>query len=83
MLDVILNPPVALWIAQRREVLRSARVRKVVAWLEDIFDQSAQPWYREEYVPPSEFQEELALYLARRRGETADGATPVPARETA
>jgi DNA-binding transcriptional LysR family regulator len=81
MLDVILNPPVILWLVQRREIVRSARVRQVVAWLEDVFDQSTQPWYREEYVPPAEFQEELARYLARRRGERLE--EPPGFRETA
>ena len=76
MLDVIVNRPVTMWIVQRREIIRSARVKKVVAWLEEVFDQGAQPWFREEYVPPSEFQEELARYLARRRGEAVDNATP-------
>lgn len=82
MLDVIRNPPVTLWLVQRREIVRSARVRQVVAWLEEIFDQTTQPWYREEYVPPSEFQEELAAYLARRRGERLEETMP-GVRETA
>jgi len=68
--------PVAMWLVQRQETSRSARVNKVISWLEDVFDQSTQPWYREEYVPPSQFQTELARYLARRRGERLEAAMP-------
>lgn len=71
-------PPLPMWLVQRREMMRSARVKKVVAWLEEVFDQATQPWYREEYVPPAEFQEELTRYLARRRGlSVAPAATPL------
>ena len=83
MLDVIVNGPVIMWLVQRREMMRSARVKKVVAWLEDVFDQSTQPWYREEYVPPSEFQPELARYLARRRGGPAEVPAQPPLQESA
>ena len=68
MLDVITMGPVALWLGQRREIAKSARVKQVVAWLEEVFDQASQPWYREEYIPPEEFAPELADLLERRRG---------------
>jgi len=68
MIEGIGNSPVAMWLVQRREVMRSVRVKQVVAWLEEVFDQAAQPWYREEYVPPDDFQDELQRYLARRHG---------------
>jgi len=68
--------PITMWLVQRREMMRSVRVRKVVAWLEGVFDQATQPWYREEYVPPSEFQEELTRFLAKRRGLSVEPPAP-------
>jgi DNA-binding transcriptional LysR family regulator len=67
ILDLIYLGPVTLWLSYRRELARSARVKHVIAWLEDVFDQKTQPWYREEYVHPSDFQPELERYLARYR----------------
>lgn len=82
MLEHLINSPVTLWLVQRREMMRSARVKKVVAWLEEVFDQTL-PWYREEYVPPSEFQAELTRYLARRRGGPSEVPASAPLRERA
>ncbi|MND01729.1 hypothetical protein D3C83_208370 [compost metagenome] len=65
-----------MWLAYRRELARSTRVRQVVAWLEEVFDQKTQPWYREEYVPPAEFAPELERHLARRGGAPADPPAP-------
>jgi DNA-binding transcriptional LysR family regulator len=85
MLDVITMGPVALWLVQRQEIVKSARVRQVVAWLEEVFDQRTQPWYREEYISPTEFAPELARHLERRRGAEAPApaAPQQPARERA
>lgn len=66
MLGVMPNGPVTLWLAYRREIARSTRVKHVVGWIEEIFDPKTQPWYRHEYVAPSEFQPELERHLARR-----------------
>jgi len=80
MLDVITMGPVAMWLATRRELAKSARVKQVVAWLDDIFDQRTQPWYREEYVSPAEFAPDLERHLARRRGAMAEIAEIAAAR---
>ena len=51
-----------------------------VAWLEEVFDQKTQPWYREEYVSPDEFAPDLERHLARRRGAAAPATvTPLDA----
>lgn len=71
MLQQFPMPPVPMWLVQRREMARSARVRQVVAWLEEVFDQRTQPWYREEYVSPEDFAPDLARHLERRRGAAA------------
>lgn len=55
MLDI---PPVAsatLWLCHHRDALRSARVARVAKWLGDIFDSRERPWFRPEFVHPSEF----------------------------
>ena len=69
--------PVTLWLAYRREIARSARVKHVIGWIEDIFDQRTQPWYRQEYVAPSEFQPELERHLAQRGLEADRPAAPL------
>lgn len=56
MLDI---PPVAsatLWLCHHRDALKSARVARVAEWLAEIFDSRARPWFRPEFVHPSEFQ---------------------------
>jgi DNA-binding transcriptional LysR family regulator len=55
MLDL---PPVAharLWVCHHRDIAKSARVARVMDWLQDVFDPSEQPWYRAEFIHPSEF----------------------------
>jgi DNA-binding transcriptional LysR family regulator len=80
MLDVMRHGPVTLWLAYRRELARSTRVRQVVAWLEEVFDPKAQPWYREDYVSPAEFAPELERHLARRQGAAPENeVTPLKA----
>lgn len=70
-LDVTYHGPVTLWLGYRRELARSARVKGVIGWLEDIFDQKTQPWYRKEYIPPEDFQAELERHLSARGLATA------------
>lgn len=55
MLDI---PPLAapqLWLCHHREALKSRRVAKVANWLVSIFDARERPWFRPEFVHPSEF----------------------------
>ncbi|MDP3853777.1 LysR family transcriptional regulator [Phenylobacterium sp.] len=55
MLDI---PPLAsatLWLCHHREALKSARVKRVSEWLVSIFDARERPWFRPEFVHPSEF----------------------------
>ena len=57
MLDV---PPLAastLGISHHRDALKSPRVARVAAWLASLFDARAKPWFRPEFVHPSEFQD--------------------------
>src|SRR5690606_33030317 len=63
MLDGLVMGPVTLWMVRRREIAKSARVKQVAAWLEEVFDQKTQPWYREEYIAPADFAPELERFL--------------------
>jgi DNA-binding transcriptional LysR family regulator len=51
-------PPLAsvkVWLSYHETARRVPRIRTVVAWMRDIFDRKKNPWFREEYVPPSLF----------------------------
>jgi len=55
---VMLDLPVTslqLWMVRHRDVGKSARIRRVEDWLRQIFDPRTQPWYRAEFIHPSEF----------------------------
>lgn len=55
MLDVVKTVPAKLWLVHHREAARPARVRLVKDWLKSIFDGRTRPWFRSEFVHPSEF----------------------------
>ena len=74
-LEVARHGPITMWLSYRRELARSARVKQVAAWLEEVFDQKTQPWYRKEYIAPEDFQPELERYLARRGKAPAQSAS--------
>jgi DNA-binding transcriptional LysR family regulator len=55
MLDI---PPLArleLRMCVHRDVAGAARIRTVTNWLREVFDARTKPWYRAEFVHPSEF----------------------------
>ncbi|HLI66209.1 MAG TPA: LysR family transcriptional regulator [Caulobacteraceae bacterium] len=75
MLDA---PPLAsikLWLSYHRDLAKSARVRCVIDWLKDVFDQRTKPWYRAEFMHPREF----GPYLARQTPPPAPLAAEPPA----
>jgi DNA-binding transcriptional LysR family regulator len=45
-----------LWMCVHRDVAKSARIRRVTEWLKSVFDRRTKPWYRAEFVHPSEFE---------------------------
>ena len=59
MLDVGVIASVTLWMYVRREVEQSTRVRRVTEWLKQTFDGRTHPWFRAEFVHPSDFGEAL------------------------
>lgn len=56
-LDLDMIIPVKLWMFYHPEQRRITRVRKVLEWLEEIFDTARYPWFRKDFVPPSEFSD--------------------------
>jgi DNA-binding transcriptional LysR family regulator len=70
MLDVLKVGPAKLWLVHHRDAVRPARVRLVKDWLKSIFDARKRPWYRSEFVHPSEFVAEAQA--ARPALETSD-----------
>jgi DNA-binding transcriptional LysR family regulator len=51
-------PPLAsvkIWLSFHESARRVPRIRTVVTWMRDIFDRRKNPWFREEFVPPSLF----------------------------
>ncbi|HVY89405.1 MAG TPA: LysR family transcriptional regulator [Hyphomonadaceae bacterium] len=51
-------PPLAsvkVWLSYHETARRVPRIRTVVDWMREIFDRKKNPWFREEYVPPSLF----------------------------
>ncbi|WP_421931123.1 LysR family transcriptional regulator [Phenylobacterium sp.] len=56
MLDI---PPLAsgtLWLCHHRDAVKSPRVARVAEWLVSIFDARERPWFRKEFIHPSEFE---------------------------
>jgi DNA-binding transcriptional LysR family regulator len=51
-------PPLAsvrLWLSYQEQARRVPRVRALVDWMRELFDRRRNPWFREEFVPPSMF----------------------------
>jgi DNA-binding transcriptional LysR family regulator len=59
MLDVLKVGPAKLWLVHHRDAVRPARVRLVKDWLKSIFDARKRPWYRSEFVHPSDFAAQI------------------------
>ncbi len=51
-------PPLAsvkVWLSFHESARRVPRVRTVVTWMRNAFDRKTNPWFRDEFVPPSLF----------------------------
>jgi DNA-binding transcriptional LysR family regulator len=52
-------PPLAsvkVWLSFHESARRVPRIRAVVTWMREMFDRRKNPWFRDEYVPPSLFE---------------------------
>lgn len=68
--------PVRLWLVTRRQALESARVQRFAQWLKPLFDTKLNPWFRDEFIPPSRFDEELAAIESRLAPKAAQQEEP-------
>jgi DNA-binding transcriptional LysR family regulator len=55
MLDMPHQLKTTLWMCVHRDASRTARIKRVMEWVGTVFDQRAKPWFRTEFIPPSEF----------------------------
>lgn len=46
---------IQLYLVYHRDAMQAVRVRVVADWIKSIFDSRNQPWFRDEFVSPSEF----------------------------
>jgi DNA-binding transcriptional LysR family regulator len=76
MIDRFNYPTIRLWMVQHRDTAHSARVRRVIDWLKDIFNSKTKPWYREEFVHPREF----GPYLDQNAVQPSPAAAEAPVR---
>jgi DNA-binding transcriptional LysR family regulator len=68
LVDTTTRVTLPLWMCHHRAVAHSARVRRVQDWLRSVFDSHRKPWFRKEFVHPSEF-----IGLAREHAEALRG----------
>jgi DNA-binding transcriptional LysR family regulator len=71
--------PIQLWAVVHKAAQNAARVERVSRWLHSIFDTKQNPWFRDEFVPPSKFAEALEA-LERRLAPDTLSSAPRPAR---
>lgn len=55
MLDLPSFAKAELWMCMHRDAARTGRIKRVTDWLGEVFDQRTKPWYRAEFIHPSEF----------------------------
>ena len=56
-LDLGIHIPMEIWMAFHEGAARIPRVRRLVDWLVEAFSPKKFPWFRDEYIPPSELQD--------------------------
>ena len=66
MLELPPGPAVKLWLAHHRDSARSARIGRVIEWLQEQFESRTKPWYREEFIHPRDFADALKAGQERR-----------------
>ena len=66
----------SLWLVHHAEARKTERVRRVLDWLKKIFDNRENPWFREEYVAPSEFMPLIRQTLDENEESWSDDDAP-------
>jgi len=57
-IDVGLNFHFDIWLTYHPDAVRIPRVRRMVDWLVDAFDPKRFPWFRDEFIHPSDLPRE-------------------------
>jgi DNA-binding transcriptional LysR family regulator len=65
MLDLEPMAHPVLFLRHEPVALRQSRVQRVKEWLQKVFDPTHQPWYREEFIHPREFDRMVAASTAK------------------
>lgn len=74
-IDLGLRIPVDLWLAVHPEMVKTARHRAVVEWLNGCFDAQAYPWFGEHFMSPDEIASFLTV--SPRLASYFSGFTPI------
>ncbi len=67
--------PIRLWLVVHKEARNAARARRAAEWLRTIFDTRANPWFRDEFVHPAEFDAQSAPLEGAKPARTRRGAS--------
>lgn len=78
-LDLGFRIPVDLWLAVHPEMVKTARHRAVVEWLDSCFDAETYPWFGDRYMTPAEI--EASLSGSSRLRSYFSGFTPLQSLE--
>ena len=44
-----------LWMIYRKDITRARRARRVIEWIKEIYNPKMNPWHRDEFVHPRDF----------------------------
>lgn len=66
-----MSVPIQLWLVEHKQAQGSARVERAARWLRSLFNTKANPWFRDEFVPPAQFAADLAQLADRLASPTA------------
>lgn len=59
---------IRFWLVFDRERGQLPRVRETIEWLRRVFDPAVNPWFREEFIAPSEFENAMRAIGRKKRG---------------
>lgn len=62
-IDMEMNVPINLWMVYHPDQRRVTRVRKMLDWLREIFDSAQYPWFRKDFVAPSDFSDVETIHV--------------------
>jgi len=51
--------PFDIWLSYHQDLGQVPRVRRMIDWVVSIFDPQECPWFRDDFIHPSEFDQHL------------------------